>query len=152
METWAYFWTFYSVPFIDLCVCSYASTTMFLLQCPYQVLWSLLLCSSFSKLLQLFRVIYLIITRWFWFPFLDDYYQHSLRNRRDNYISRGNENNLDEELRLVSFLNDLSHSKIYKQKVRTPWLFAVTSALGILSLNAHKMVKVTWCISLLGLP
>ena len=48
---------------IGLCVCSYASTRLFWLQWPcntiwYQVLWSLLLCSSFSKLKQLFRVIY----------------------------------------------------------------------------------------------
>ena len=48
---------------IDLCVCCYNSTRMFWLQWPcsiiwYQVLWSLLLCSSFSKLLRLFRVIY----------------------------------------------------------------------------------------------
>ena len=48
---------------IDLCTCFYASTTLFWLQLPcntvwYQVLWSLLLCSSFSKLLQLFRVVY----------------------------------------------------------------------------------------------
>ena len=48
---------------IGLCVCSYASTRLFWLQWPcntvwYQVLWSLLLCSSFSKLQQLFRVIY----------------------------------------------------------------------------------------------
>ena len=44
-------------------VCFYASTRLFWLQWPcntvsYKVLWSLLLCSSFSKLLQLFRVIY----------------------------------------------------------------------------------------------
>ena len=48
---------------IGLCACSYASSRLFWLQWPcntgwYQVLWSLLLCSSFSKLLQLFRVIY----------------------------------------------------------------------------------------------
>ena len=48
---------------IDLCVCSYASTRLFLLQwtCSmvlYQVLWSLLLCSSFSILLRLSRVTY----------------------------------------------------------------------------------------------
>ena len=48
---------------IDLCVCSYASTRLFWLQWPcstvwYQVLWSHLLCSSCSKLLQLFGVIY----------------------------------------------------------------------------------------------
>ena len=48
----------------DLCVCFYASTRLFWLQWPcntvwYQVLWSLLLCSSLfiSKLLQLFGVI-----------------------------------------------------------------------------------------------
>ena len=45
----------------DLCVCSYASTSLFWLQWPcslvmYQVLWSLQLCSSFSRLLRLFRV------------------------------------------------------------------------------------------------
>ena len=48
---------------IDLCVCFYASTVLFWLRwlCNtggYQVLWSLLLCSSFSKLLQLFGVVY----------------------------------------------------------------------------------------------
>ena len=48
---------------IGPCVCSYVSTRLFWLQWPcntvwYQVLWSLLLCSSFSELLQLFRVIY----------------------------------------------------------------------------------------------
>ena len=41
---------------ICLCVCCYARTKLFWLQWPcntvwYQVLWSLLLCSSFSKLL-----------------------------------------------------------------------------------------------------
>ena len=46
---------------IGLCACFYASTRLFWLQwrCNtvwYQVLWSLLLCSSFSKLLQLFGV------------------------------------------------------------------------------------------------
>ena len=49
--------------FLDLCVCSYASTRLFWLQWPctivwYQVLWSFLLCSSFSRLLRLFRVIF----------------------------------------------------------------------------------------------
>ena len=44
--------------FIDLCVCSYASTRLFQLQLPcnivwYQVLWSLLPCCFFSKLLKL---------------------------------------------------------------------------------------------------
>ena len=44
---------------IGLCACFYAGTRLFWLQWPcntvwYQVLWSLLLCSSFSKLLQLF--------------------------------------------------------------------------------------------------
>ena len=48
---------------IGLCACFYASTRLFWLQWPYntvwyQVLWSLLLCSSFSKLLQLFGIIY----------------------------------------------------------------------------------------------
>ena len=48
---------------IGLCACFYASTRLFWLQWPcntvwYQVLGSLLLCSSFSKLLQLFGVIY----------------------------------------------------------------------------------------------
>ena len=48
---------------LGLCVCSYAITRLFWLQWPcntvwYQVLWSLLLCSSFSKLLQLFRAVY----------------------------------------------------------------------------------------------
>ena len=48
---------------IGLCVCSYASTRLFWLQCPcntfwYQVLWSFLFCSSFSILLQLFGVAY----------------------------------------------------------------------------------------------
>ena len=48
---------------IGLCAWFYASTRLFWLQWPcntvcYQVLWSLLLCSSFSKLLQLFRVVY----------------------------------------------------------------------------------------------
>ena len=48
---------------LDLCVCSYASSRLFWLQWPcntlcYQVLWSLLLCSSSSKLLQLFGVVY----------------------------------------------------------------------------------------------
>ena len=48
---------------IGLCACFYASTRLFWLPWPcskvwYQVLWSLLLCSSFSKMLQLFRVIY----------------------------------------------------------------------------------------------
>ena len=48
---------------IGLCACFYASTRLFWLQWPYntvwyQVLWSLLLCSSFSKLLQLFGVVY----------------------------------------------------------------------------------------------
>ena len=48
---------------IGLCACFYASTRLFWLQWPcntvwYQVLWSLLLCSSFSNLLQLFGVIY----------------------------------------------------------------------------------------------
>ena len=48
---------------IGPCVFPYASTRLFWLQWPcntvwYQVLWSLLLCSSFSKLLQLFMVIY----------------------------------------------------------------------------------------------
>ena len=47
---------------IGLCVCSYASTRLFWLQYTcnivwYQVLWSLLLCSSFSKLLRLFGVV-----------------------------------------------------------------------------------------------
>ena len=44
-------------------ICFYASTRLFWWQWPcntvwYQVLWSLLLCCSFSKLLQLFGVIY----------------------------------------------------------------------------------------------
>ena len=48
---------------IGLCVCFYATTRLFWLQWPcntvwYQVLWSLLLCSSFSKLLEVFGVIY----------------------------------------------------------------------------------------------
>ena len=48
---------------IGLCVCSYASMKLFWLWWPcntvwYQVLWSLLLCCSFSKLLQLLGVIY----------------------------------------------------------------------------------------------
>ena len=48
---------------IGLSVCFYASTRLFWLQWPcntiwYQVLWSLLLCSSFLKLLWLFRVVY----------------------------------------------------------------------------------------------
>ena len=48
---------------IGLCICSYASTRLFWLPWPcntlwYQVLWSLLLCSYFSKLLWLFWVIY----------------------------------------------------------------------------------------------
>ena len=48
---------------IGLCACFYASTRLFWLQGPcntvwYQVLWYLLLCSSFSKLLQLFGVVY----------------------------------------------------------------------------------------------
>ena len=48
---------------IGLCAYSYASTRLCWLQWPcntvwYQVLWSLLLCSSFSKLQQLFGVIY----------------------------------------------------------------------------------------------
>ena len=48
---------------IDLCVCSYDSTTLFWLQWLYnivwyQLLWSILVCSSFSKLLRLFRVIH----------------------------------------------------------------------------------------------
>ena len=48
---------------IGLCASFYASTRLFWLQWPcnrvwYQVWWSLLLCSSFSKLLQLFEVIY----------------------------------------------------------------------------------------------
>ena len=48
---------------IGPCVCSYANTRLFWLQCPcntvwYHVLWYLLLCSSFSKLIELFRVIY----------------------------------------------------------------------------------------------
>ena len=48
---------------IDLCVCSYASTRLFWSQWPcnivwHQVLWSLLLCSYFSKLLTVFGVIY----------------------------------------------------------------------------------------------
>ena len=48
---------------IELCVHSYASTRLFWLQLScnlvwYQVLWFLLLRSSFSKLLRLFRVIY----------------------------------------------------------------------------------------------
>ena len=47
--------------FVDLCVCSHASSRLFWLQCPcsivwYWILWSLLLCSSFSGLLRLFRV------------------------------------------------------------------------------------------------
>ena len=47
---------------IDLCL-FYATTRLFWLLWPcnilwYQVLWSLLLCSSFSKLLWLFEVIY----------------------------------------------------------------------------------------------
>ena len=46
---------------IGLCVCSYASTILFWLLCPcnvvlYQILWSILFCSTFSKLLWLFRV------------------------------------------------------------------------------------------------
>ena len=49
--------------YIGLCACFYASTRLFWLQWPsntiwYQVPWSLVLCYSFSKLLQLFRVIY----------------------------------------------------------------------------------------------
>ena len=49
--------------FIDLCVCSYASIRLFWLQWPcntvwYQVLWSLPSCSSFSRLLRLFGVIF----------------------------------------------------------------------------------------------
>ena len=48
---------------IGLCACFYTSTRLFWLHWPsntvwYQVLWSLLLCSSFSKLLQLLRVDY----------------------------------------------------------------------------------------------
>ena len=48
---------------IGLCACFYATNSLFWLQWPcstvwYQVLWSLLLCSSFSKLLQLFGVVY----------------------------------------------------------------------------------------------
>ena len=48
---------------LDLCVCSYTSTRLSRLQWPcsivwYQVLWSLLLCSSFSGLLRLFRVFF----------------------------------------------------------------------------------------------
>ena len=48
---------------IGLRACFYASTRLFSWQWPcntvwYQVLWSLLLCSSFSKLLQLFGVVY----------------------------------------------------------------------------------------------
>ena len=48
---------------IGLCVCSYASAKLFWLQwaCSivwYQVLWSVLLCSSFSRLLRLFGVIF----------------------------------------------------------------------------------------------
>ena len=47
---------------IDVCVCSYASTRLFWLQWPcstvwYQALWSLQLCSSFSRLLKLFGVV-----------------------------------------------------------------------------------------------
>ena len=48
---------------IDLCVCSYASTKLFWIPWHYNILWyqvwwSLLLCSSFSKLPWLFRIIY----------------------------------------------------------------------------------------------
>ena len=48
---------------IVLCACFYASTRLFWLPWPcntvwYQVLWSLLLGSSFSNLLQLFGVVY----------------------------------------------------------------------------------------------
>ena len=47
---------------IDLCLCSYASTRLFWLPWPCNIVWcpawwSLLFYSSFSKLLQLFRVI-----------------------------------------------------------------------------------------------
>ena len=46
---------------IGLCACFYVSTRLFWLQWPgntvwYQVLWSLLVCSSFSDFLKLFRV------------------------------------------------------------------------------------------------
>ena len=46
----------------DLCVCSYASTRLFWLLWPCNIVWcqvwlSPLLCSSFSKVLQLFGVI-----------------------------------------------------------------------------------------------
>ena len=48
---------------ISLWVCSYATTRLFWLLWPcnmvwYQVLWPFLLCSSFSTLLQLFGVVY----------------------------------------------------------------------------------------------
>ena len=61
LETWVYFWALYSVPLV--CVCCYVSTILFWLQCPcnivwYQILWSLQLCSSFSRLLRLFEVFY----------------------------------------------------------------------------------------------
>ena len=47
--------------FIDLCVCSHSNIRLFWLLSPcntvwYQVLWSLLLCSSFSRLLRIFGV------------------------------------------------------------------------------------------------
>lgn len=43
-----------------------------------------------------------------------------------------------DELKLDSFQNGLSHFKIYKLEEGMPWLFIVTSALGMSSLNAYK--------------
>ena len=43
---------------IGLCACFYANTRLFWLQWPRDTVWSVLFCSSFSKLLQLFGVIY----------------------------------------------------------------------------------------------
>ena len=56
--------------FIDLYVCSYANIRLFWLQWPcsivwYRVLWSLLLCSSFSRLLRLCGVFFSFHTN-FW--------------------------------------------------------------------------------------
>ena len=58
-NNWVYFWFLFCS--INLCICSYASTRLFWLKWPcdifwFQVFWSL--CSPFSKLLQVLRVVH----------------------------------------------------------------------------------------------
>lgn len=76
-------------------------------------------------------------------PFVHNCSQHHLairamiifskRMKTTDWIAR-------DQLRLESFKNGLSNFKIYKLEGGMPWLFIVTSALGMFSLNAYKEV------------